>query len=345
MNNSQLLNNLLIKTTQQLQYEASTKYAELALQNVTKITNGMLYQEYKWWTQGNNAFNFDPLNASTTKTSGQTGFENPTINDFNKRVPYRFEEIHYVDTNDNGGVYSNVYTIFDTVLNDFAITPALFMSIVNDVKYTFENSYRTYLIQRLINFHSVATNYDDIDATETVPTTINEAYLTQFYTDLDLNLQKLTTSRGYNVLKQKPTDVNGKTSSIVMWYDGADHHHNVLVPYQITEQTKFLVKAKLFNLDQFTFVKNATIIPINFENWAYLNKNFKTFVDGQFDTSKFLCKYIIIDDENYQEFYWYQGSVDFQTNKLFRNLYYYTQHGQFKLKTQYAAIYGYKKSA
>lgn len=345
MNNSQLLNNLLIKTTQQLQYEASTKYTELALQKVTKITNGMLYQEYKWWTQGNNAFNFDPLNSSTTKTTGDTGFTDPLIADFAKRIPYRFEEIHYVDTNAEGGVYSNTYTIFDSVLNDFAITPALFMSIVNDVRYTFENSYRTYLIQRLIHFHSQVSNYDVVDATETTPTTIDEAYLTKFYTQLDLELEKLTTSRGYNVLKQKPTDVNGKSSSIVMWYDGADHHHNVLVPYQITEQTKFLVKAKLFNLEQFTFVNNSTIIPVNFENWIYLNKEFDTFTKGQFDTSKLIVKYIIIDDDNYQEFYWYQGSTDVQLNKLFRNMYFYTQHGQFKLKTEYAAIYGYKKSA
>ena len=337
MANSQLISNLLIKTTQQILLDSSANYIELAYQDVKKTTNGNFWLEYKYWTQGYSAYNNDQL--VTPVTTGKTGFEDPTIDDFKAKRTTTFEERHYVDSNKNGGVYSNTFTIFDSVLNDFAITPALFMKIVNDVKYNIGNAYQTYLYQRFIAFHSKTTSYDLINAKYNKPTTIDETFLNEIFSDLNLELSRLNTSNGYNILKQKPT--NGTTTAKVpQWYNGRSRQHDVFISYKLMQKVRYFVKAKLFNLDQYTLVVNSNLVEVNFDNWAELNPLFKTFIDNdaKFDTSDFTALYIIADRGNYQEFYWYDARVDFQTNKL-------TQHGQTKYKKYFAEIVGIKKAS
>ena len=342
-NNSQLISNLLIKTTQQILLDSSANYIELEYQDVKKTTNGNFWLEYKYWTQGANAYNNDQL--VTPITTGQTGFENPTIADFAAKKTNTFEERHYVDSNAEGGVYSNTFTIFDSVLNDFAITPALFMKIVNDVKYNIGNAYQTYLFQRFVGFHSKKTSYDKIDAKYDKPATIDETFLNKVFSDLNLELSRLNTSNGYNILTQKPTE-GSTTAKVPQWYNGRSRQHDIFIDYKLMQQVRYFVKAKLFHLDQYQLVANSNLIEVNFDNWAELNPKFTTFIDSEakFDKSLFTALYIIADRGNYQEFYWYDARVDFQTNKLFRNMYFYTQHGQTKYKKYFSEIVGIKKA-
>ncbi len=343
---SQFINNLLVKTTQQLVLKTKFKFNLTEIQNIETITNGAFWAEYGDIFQGSSELNNDVYNTARTGegTTPRSAYSDVIIDDFNSKITPVYEEVYHTDTE-----FSRKLKVLSNILNDWALSQAVFMSLVKEISEYLGSSIDIFNLQRTAQFLSKTENYNKVftykSGSFAVPTDEASASKTLvelqgLYNDIRSYIKQIRTpSRkwlGDNDGTGTASIPTGSTTPLI--YDGKNSEIKIIMDAKFESLISTFFKSGTYQLSEISWPSNVSFLYVDMEVCKEWYSKFDDATDGfgkifgSGTNGDSLPIYIGIDGNAYKEFRFYEASKTTDTPKTFSTINYYEQRGQMRMK-------------